>query len=217
MPLSSGFIKRPFPRFMDIPPAVKTACIELSKLAAGFSTYYVLCGGGTPCRFAEALEALFLYAAQAGGAREALRAMTERVPLEALELEHRQAVAFLRRKLGPRPYWLDAVAAVLAYAYLQTYRRSRRLDERLLALALCGWASKAYREDPQNPLWRVVEGVEPERVYTFEELAEALRDVPQEALRRVWERAEIFYRDERAYGHQLILAALHILMDPEGR
>jgi len=203
---------------VDIPPAVKTACVELSKLAAGFSTYYVLCGGGgTPCRFAGALEALFLYAAQAGGAREALRAMTERVPLEALELEHRQTLAFLRRKLGPRPYWLDAVAAVLAYAYLQTYRRSRRLDERLLALALCGWASKAYREDPQNPLWRVVEGVEPERVYTFEELAEALRDVPQGALRRVWERAEIFYRDEKAYGHQLILAALHILMDPEGR
>ena len=160
------------------------------------------------------MEALFLYAARAGGAREALKAMSERVPLEALELEHGQAVAVLRRKLGPRPHWLDAVAAVLAYAYLQTYRRPRRLDERLLALALCGWASKAYRENPQNPLWRVVEGVEPERVYTFEEFAEALRDVPQEALRRVWERAEIFYRDERAYGHQLILAALHILMDP---
>jgi len=161
------------------------------------------------------LEALFLYAAQAGGAREALKAMSERVPLEALELEHKQALAFLRRKLGPRPYWLDAVAAVLAHAYLQTYRRHRRLDERLLALALCGWASKAYRENPQNPLWRVVEGVEPGKAYTFEELAEALRDVPQVALRRVWERAEIFYRDERAYGHQLILAALHILMDPD--
>jgi hypothetical protein len=38
--------------------------------------------------------------------------------------------------------------------------------------------------------------------------------VPQETLRRVWERAEIFYRGEKAYGHQLILAALHILMDP---
>jgi hypothetical protein len=212
MPLSSGFIKRPFLRFVDIPPAVKTACIELSRLATSFSMYYVLCGGGPPCRFAEALEALFLYAARSGGAREALKAMSERVPLEALE--RGQALAFLRRKLGPRPHWLDAVAAVLAYVYLQTYRRPRRLDERLLALALCGWASKAYREKPQNPLWRVVEGVEPERVYTFEELAEALRDVPQEVLRRVWERAEIFYRDERAYGHQLILAALHILMDP---
>jgi len=198
---------------VDVPPAVKTACVELSRLAAGFSTYYVLCGGGgPPCRFAGVLEALFLYAARAGGARETLKAMSERVPLEALE--HGQALAFLRRKLGPRPHWLDAVAAVLAHAYLQTYRRPRRLDERLLALALCGWASKAYREKPQNPLWRVVEGVEPERVYTFEELAGALRDVPQEVLRRVWERAEIFYRDERAYGHQLILAALHILMDP---
>ena len=160
------------------------------------------------------MEALFLYAARAGGAREALKAMSERVPLEALELEHGQALAFLRRKLGPRPHWLDAVAAALAHAYLQTYRRPRRLDERLLALALCGWASKAYRENPQNPLWRVVEGVEPGKEYTLEEFAEALRDVPQEALRRVWERAEIFYRDERAYGHQLILAALHILMDP---
>jgi len=205
---------------VDVPPAVKTACVELSRLATSFSTYYVLCGGGPTCRFTEVLEALFLYAAHAGGAREALKAMSERVPLEALELEHRQALAFLRRKLGPRPHWLDAVAAVLAYAYLQTYRRPRRLDERLLALALCGWASKAYRENPQNPLWRVVEGVEPEKEYTLEELAEALRDVPQEDLRRVWKRAEIFYRDERAYGHQLILAALHILMDPyetEGR
>jgi hypothetical protein len=199
---------------VDVPPAVKTACIELSRLATSFSTYYVLCGGGgPPCRFAEVLETLFLYAARTGGAREALKAMSERVPLEALELEHGQALAFLRRKLGPRPHWLDAVAAALAQAYLQTYRRPRRLDERLLALALCGWASKAYREDPQNPLWRVVEGVEPGKEYTFEELAEALRDVPQEALRRIWERAEIFYRDERAYGHQLILAALHILMD----
>jgi len=217
MPLSSGFIKRPFPRFVDIPPAVKTACVELSKLAAGFSTYYVLCSGGAPCRFAEVLEVLFLYAAQAGGAREVLKAMSEKVPLEALELEHGQALAFLRRKLGPRPHWLDAVAAALVHAYLQTYKRPRRLDERLLALALCGWASRAYREDPQNPLWRVVEGVEPGREYTFEELAEALRDVPLETLRRVWERAEIFYRDEKAYGLQLILAALHILMDPEGR
>jgi len=213
MPIS-GFIKRPLPRLVDIPPAVKTACVELSKLATSFSTYYVLCGGGPPCRFAEVLEALFLYAARAGGARETLKAMAERVPLEALELKHGQALVFLKRKLGPRPHWLDAVAAVLAYAYLQTYRRPRRLDERLLALALCGWASRAYRENPQNPLWRVVEGVEPEKEYTFEEFAEALRDVPQEALRRVWERAEIFYRDERAYGHQLILAALHILMDP---
>lgn len=200
---------------MDIPPAVKTACVELSRLATSFSTYYVLCGGGPPCGFAEVLEALFLYAAQAGDAREALKAMSERVPLEALELKHRQALAFLKRKLGPRPHWLDAVAAALAQAYLQTYKRPRRLDERLLALALCGWASKAYRENPQNPLWRVVEGVEPEKEYTLEEFAEALRDVPEGALRRVWERAEIFYRDERAYGHQLILAALHILMDPD--
>jgi hypothetical protein len=100
---------------VDVPPAVKTACIELSKLATSFSTYYVLCGGGPPCRFAEVLEALFLYAAQASNAREALKAMSERVPLEALELEHGQALAFLRRKLGPRPHWLDAVAAALAH------------------------------------------------------------------------------------------------------
>jgi hypothetical protein len=202
---------------VDVPPAVKAACAELSRLASAFSTYYVLCGGGPPCEFAEVLEALFLYAARAGGAREALRAMGERVPLEALGLGPRQgpALALLRRKLGPRPHWLDAVAAALAHAYLRTYRRPRRLDGRLLALALCGWASKAYRENPQDPLWRVVEEVEPEREYTLEELAGALRDVPQEALRRVWERAEIFYRDERAYGYQLILAALHILMDPD--
>jgi hypothetical protein len=215
MPIS-GFIKKPLPRFVDVPPAVKTACVELSKLASVISMYHILCGGGPPCKFAEALEALFLYAAQAGGAREALKVMTGRVPLEALELRLGE-LALLRRKLGPRPYWLDAVAAALAYAYLQTHKRPGRLDERLLTLALCGWASKTYREDPQNPLWRVVEGVEPEKVYTFEELAEALRDVPQETLRRVWERAEIFHRDSRSYGYQLILAALHILMDPEGR
>jgi hypothetical protein len=217
MPISSGFIKKHLPRSVDAPPAVKTACVELSKLASVISMYYVLCGGGTPCKFAEALETLFLYAAQAGGAKEALKVMTGRVPLEALELENGQALALLKRRLGPRPHWLDAVAAALAYTYLQTQKRPKRLDERLLTLALCGWASKTYREDPQNPLWRVVEGVEPEKVYTFEELAEALRDVPQETLRRVWERAEIFHRDSRSYGHQLILAALHILMDPEGR
>ncbi|MCI4465463.1 MAG: hypothetical protein JHC22_06725 [Thermoproteus sp.] len=60
-----------------------------------------------------------------------------------------------------------------------------------------------------------MEGVEPEREHSLEELAGALRDVPQEALRRVWERAEIFYRDDKAYGYQLILAAFHILMDPD--
>jgi hypothetical protein len=85
MPIS-GFIKKPLPRFVDVPPAVKTACVELSKLASVISMYHILCGGGPPCKFAEALEALFLYAAQAGGAREALKVMTGRVPLEALEL-----------------------------------------------------------------------------------------------------------------------------------
>lgn len=98
------------------------------------------------------LEALFLYAARAGGAREALRVMGERVPLEALGPRQEPALALLRRKLGPRPHWLDVVAAALAHAYLRTYRRPKRLDGRLLALALCGWVSKAYRETPKPPL-----------------------------------------------------------------
>ena len=173
--------------------------------------------------YLEVLKALLYYpAARASGPEDALRAMTSPVVLsvEALGLEerHGRVVFQLRRKIGPRPHWLDAVAAAFSLVYEQLKKEAEKMEKPLdgyvLSLALCGWASKAYREKPQNPLWRVVEGVEPEKVYTFEELAEALRDVPQEALRRVWERAEIFYRDERAYGHQLILAALHILMDP---
>jgi len=173
--------------------------------------------------YLEVLKALLYYpAARASGPEDALRAMTSPVVLSVetlgLEERHSRVVFQLRRKIGTRPHWLDAVAAAFSLVYKQLKKEAEKMEKPLdgyvLSLALCGWASKAYREKPQNPLWRVVEGVEPEKVYTFEELAEALRDVPQEALRRVWERAEIFYRDERAYGHQLILAALHILMDP---
>jgi len=173
--------------------------------------------------YLEVLKALLYYpAARASGPEDALRAMTSPVALSVetlgLEERHSRVVFQLKRKIGPRPHWLDAVAATFSLVYKQLKKEAEKmekpLDSYVLSLALCGWASKAYREDPQNPLWRVVEGVEPEKVYTLEELAEALRDVPQEALRRVWERAEIFYRDERAYGRQLILAALHILMDP---
>jgi|GEM_PF-1174435 len=203
-----------------LPRAVEVACRELSQLGDTLAAHQAL---GAVRDYLEVLKALLYYpAARASGPEDALRAMTSPVVLsvEALGLEerHGRVVFQLRRKIGPRPHWLDAVAAAFSLVYEQLKKEAEKMEKPLdgyvLSLALCGWASKAYREKPQNPLWRVVEGVEPERVYTFEEFAEALRDVPQEALRRVWERAEIFYRDERAYGHQLILAALHILMDP---
>jgi len=203
-----------------LPRAVEVACRELSQLGDTLAAHQAL---GAVRDYLEVLKALLYYpAARASGPEDALRAMTSPVVLsvEALGLEerHGRVVFQLRRKIGPRPHWLDAVAAAFSLVYEQLKKEAEKMEKPLdgyvLSLALCGWASKAYREKPQNPLWRVVEGVEPERVYTFEEFAEALRDVPQEVLRRVWERAEIFYRDERAYGHQLILAALHILMDP---
>jgi hypothetical protein len=203
-----------------LPRAVEVACRELSQLGDTLAAHQAL---GAVRDYLEVLKALLYYpAARASGPEDALRAMTSPVVLSVetlgLEERHSRVVFQLRRKIGPRPHWLDAVAATFCLVYKQLKKEAEKMEKPLdgyvLSLALCGWASKAYREDPQNPLWRVVEGVEPERVYTFEEFAEALRDVPQEALRRVWERAEIFYRDERAYGHQLILAALHILMDP---
>jgi hypothetical protein len=203
-----------------LPRAVEVACRELSQLGDTLAMYQAL---GAVRDHLEVLKALLYYpAARASGPEDALRAMTSPVVLSVetlgLEERHGRVVFQLKRKIGPRPHWLDAVAAAFSLVYEQLKKEAEKMEKPLdgyvLSLALCGWASKAYRENPQNPLWRVVEGVEPERVYTFEELAETLRDVPQEALRRVWERAEIFYRDERASGHQLILAALHILMDP---
>ena len=203
-----------------LPRAVEVACRELSQLGDTLAAHQAL---GAVRDYLEVLKALLYYpAARASGPEDALRAMTSPVVLsvEALGLEerHGRVVFQLRRKIGPRPHWLDAVAAAFSLVYEQLKKEAEKMEKPLdgyvLSLALCGWASKAYREKPQNPLWRVVEGVEPGKEYTFEEFAEALRDVPQETLRRVWERAEIFYRDERAYGHQLILAALHILMDP---
>jgi hypothetical protein len=203
-----------------LPRAVEVACRELSQLGDALAAHQAL---DAVRDYLEVLRALLYYpAARAGGPEDALRAMTSPVVLsvETLGLEERYSrVLFqLKRKIGPRPHWLDAVAAAFSLVYIHLKKEAEKmkkpLDGYVLSLALCGWASRAYRENSQNPLWRVVEGVEPEKVYTFEEFAEALHDVPQEALRRVWERAEIFYRDERASGHQLILAALHILMDP---
>ena len=203
-----------------LPRAVEVACRELSQLGDTLAAHQAI---GAVRDYLEVLKALLYYpAARAGGPKDALRVMTSPVALSVetlgLEERHSRVVFQLRRKIGPRPHWLDAVAATFSLVYKQLKKEAEKMEKPLdgyvLSLALCGWASRAYREKSQNPLWRVVEGVEPEKVYTFEEFAEALRGVPQEALRRVWERAEIFYRDERAYGHQLILAALHILMDP---
>jgi hypothetical protein len=204
-----------------IPRAVEVACRELSQLGNALVMYQALCAVRD---YLEVLKALLYYpAARASGPEDALRIMSGPVELSVetlgLEERHSRVVFQFKRKVGPRPHWLDAVAAAFSLVHKQLKKKAEKmekpLDSYFLLLALCGWASKAYRENSQNPLWRVVEGVEPEKEYTFEELAETLRDVPQETLRRVWERAEIFYRDEKANGHQLILAALHILMDPD--
>jgi hypothetical protein len=204
-----------------IPRVVEVACRELSQLGNALVVYQAL---GAVRDYLEVFKALLYYpAAHAKEPEDALRIMSGPVELSVetlgLEERHGRVVFQLMRKVGPRPHWLDAVAAAFALVHKQLKKETEEmetpLDSYFLLLALCGWASRAYRENPQNPLWRVVEGVEPEKVYTFEELAEALRDVPLETLRRVWERAEIFYRDEKANGQQLILAALYILMDPD--
>lgn len=202
------FIPRPSRRLMD--RAVAVACGELMQVSLAFSAYYPLCSGGPPCAFAESVERLVRRAAGAGGAEELVEVMGGRVRLEELGLPA-PALEELAEGLGPEPRWLDALAASFFHLYLSLGRR-RRMDGRDLALALCLWAQKRRREDPGNPLWRAAE-LEPGRLYTEEEARQALK-IEEGVFRRLWRRALAFHRGEKAYGFQLILAALSLMAVP---
>jgi hypothetical protein len=190
--------------------AVAVACGELMQASLAFSAYHPLCSGGPPCAFAEAVERLVRRAASARGAEELVEVMGGRVRLEGLGLPA-PALEELAEGLGPEPRWLDALAASFFRLYLSLGRR-RRMDGRGLALALCLWAQRKRREDPGNPLWRAAE-LEPGRLYTEEEAREALR-IEEALFRRLWRRALAFHRGEKAYGFQLILAALSLMAAP---
>ena len=180
------------------------------QISLAFSAYYPLCLGGTPCDLAEAVERLIRRAASAREAEELLEAMEARVKLEELGMPA-PALEVLAEELGPEPPWLDALAASFFHLYLSLGRR-RRLDGRDLALALCLWAQKKRREDPRNPLWRAAE-LKPDKLYTEEEARKAL-EVEERLFRRLWRRALAFHRGEKAYGFQLILAALSLMATP---
>jgi hypothetical protein len=205
----SRFIPHPFRRF-SMDKAVVVVCGELMQISLAFSAYYPLCLGGQPCDFAEAVERLIRRAASARGAEELVEVMEGRVKLEELGLPA-PALEVLAEELGPEPPWLDALAASFFRLYLGL-RRRRRVDGRDLALALCLWAQKKRREDPKNPLWRAAE-LEPDRLYTEEEAREALK-MEERLFRRLWRRALAFHRGEKAYGFQLILAALSLMATP---
>ncbi len=191
--------------------AVVVVCGELMQISLAFSAYYPLCSGGPPCDFAEAVERLIRRAASARGAEELLEALGGRVRLEELGLPD-PALEALAEELGLEPRWLDALAASFFRLYLGLGRR-RRVDGRDLAFALCLWAQKKRREEPRNPLWRVAE-LEPDRLYTEEEAREAL-GVEERLFRRLWRRASAFgWPGEKAYGFQLILAALSLMAVP---
>lgn len=190
--------------------AVVVICGELMQLSLAFSAYYPLCSGGPPCAYAEAVERLIRRAASARDAEELLEAINGRVKLEELGLPD-PALEVLAEELGPEPPWLDALAASFFRLYLGL-GRWRRVDGRDLAFALCLWAQKKRREDPRNPLWRAAE-LEPDRLYTEEEAREAL-EINEVLFRRLWRRALAFHRGEKAYGFQLILAAISLLAAP---
>jgi hypothetical protein len=190
--------------------AVVVVCGELMQISLAFSAYYPLCSGGPPCAYAEAVERLIRRAASAKGAEELLEAINGRVRLEELGLPA-PALEALAEGLGPELPWLDALAASFFHLYLSLGRR-RRLDGRDLALALCLWAQKKRREDPRNPLWRAAE-LKPDRLYTEEEARKALK-MEERLFRRLWRRALALHRGEKAYGFQLILAALILMATP---
>ena len=190
--------------------AVAVICNELMHISLVFSAYYPLCSGGQPCDFAEAVERLIHRAASARGAEELLEVMEGRVRLEELGLPD-PALEDLAEELGPEPPWLDALAVSFFRLYLGLGRR-RRVDGRDLALALCLWAQKKRREDPKNPLWRAAE-LKPDRLYTEDEARKALK-IEERLFRRLWKRALAFHRGEKAYGFQLILAALSLMATP---
>jgi HEPN domain-containing protein len=203
------FIPHPFRRF-SMDRAVAVVCGELMQISLAFSAYYPLCSGGPPCAYAEAVERLIRRAASARDAEELVEVMEGRVRLEEVGLPA-PALEVLAEELGPEPRWLDALAASFFRLYLGLHRR-RRVDGRDLAFALCLWAQKKRREDPRNPLWRAAE-LEPDRLYTEEEAREAL-NIEEALFRRLWRRALAFHRGEKAYGFQLILAAISLLAAP---
>ena len=190
--------------------AVAVICNELIHVSLAFSAYYPLCSDGQPCLFAEAVERLIRRAASARGAEELIKVMEGRVRLGELGLPD-PALEVLAEELGPEPPWLDALAASFFRLYLGLGRR-RRIDGRDLAFALCLWAQKKRREDPRNPLWRAAE-LKPDRLYTEEEARKAL-EIEERLFRRLWRRALAFHRGEKAYGFQLILAALSLMAVP---
>jgi len=190
--------------------AVVVVCGELMQISLAFSAYYPLCSGGPPCAFAEAVERLIRRAASAREAEELVEVLNGRVKLEELGLPD-PALEALAEELGPEPRWLDALAASFFRLYLGMHRR-RRVDGRDLALALCLWAQKKRQEDPKNPLWRAAE-LKPDRLYTEEEARKAL-EINEALFRRLWRRALVFHRGEKAYGFQLILAALSLMAVP---
>ncbi len=191
--------------------SVAVICNELMQISLAFSAYYPLCSGGPPCDFAEAVERLIRRAASAREAEELLEAMEGRVKLEELGLPD-PALEALAEELGPEPPWLDALAASFFRLYLGLGRR-RRIDGRDLAFALCLWAQKKRREDPRNPLWRAAE-LKPDKLYTEEEARKAL-NIEERLFRRLWKRALAFgWPGEKAYGFQLILAALSLMAVP---
>jgi hypothetical protein len=132
--------------------AVAVVCGELAQISLVYSAYYPLCSGGRLCAYAEAVEKLIRRAASARGAEELLELINGRVKLEELGLPD-PALEALAEELGPEPPWLDALAASFFRLYLALGRR-RRVDGRDLAFALCLWAQKRRREDPEPPLAR---------------------------------------------------------------
>ena len=187
--------------------AVAAVCGELMQASLALTAYYPLCLGGRPCAYAEAMERLIRRAASARGAEELLAAINGRVRLEELGMPP-PVLEALTEVLGPEPRWLDALAASFFRLYLGLHRR-RRVDGRDLALALCLWAQKKRLEDPWNPLWRAAE-LEPDRLYAEEEARRALK-IDEALFRRLWRRAQTFHSNEKAYGYQLILAALSLM------
>jgi hypothetical protein len=188
-------------------------CGELMQLSLAFSAYYPLCTCGPLCAYAGAVERFIHHirnAAFTRRAEELVELINSRVRLEELGLPN-PALEALTEELGPEPPWLDALAASFFRLYLGLHRR-RRIDGRDLALVLCIWAQKRHREDPRNPLWRAAE-LKPDRLYTEEEARDVL-EVQDVVFRRLWRRAQIFYRNEKAYGFQLILAALSLMAAP---
>jgi hypothetical protein len=187
--------------------AVVAVCGELMQISLALSAYYPLCSGGPPCVYAEAVERLLRRASSARDAEELVEALNGRVRLKELGLPA-PALEDLAEELGPEPPWLDALAASFFRLYLGLGRR-RRVDGRDLAFALCLWAQKKRREDPRNPLWRAAE-LKPDKLYTEEEAREAL-EIDEALFRRLWRGALAFHRGKKAYGFQLILAALSLM------